>query len=114
VQTLQSIEFLLTETKKYDERYGLNEDKTRNRRASCALNMFNSTSDRFDEHTRRNQKQKSVLTVTKWAIFPADNFDTQIARLRSFIDGLESVAKALGVLNQQHRLMREEIESCTV
>jgi ubiquitin-protein ligase len=111
VQTLQSIEFLLTETQKYDEKYGLKEDEAANIRASRGLNIFKSTFNRFKENNRRNQKQKSVLTVTKWAIFAADHFGTKIARLRGFIDGLENVTKSLGVLEQQHHLMREEIRS---
>jgi hypothetical protein len=98
---LQSIEFLLTETQKYVEKCGLKGDGAVNIRASRGLTIFKSTFDRFRGNGRRNQKQKSVLTVAKWAIFAADHFETKIARLKGFIDGLENVTKSLGVLEQQ-------------
>jgi ubiquitin-protein ligase len=113
VQTLRSIEFLLTETRKYEDKYDIKEDGAATARASRGLTIFKSTFDKFIENSRRNQKQKSILTVSKWAIFDADHFDTKVSRLRGFIDGLESVTRSLGLFEQQQNLMREEIRSIT-
>jgi hypothetical protein len=38
-------------------------------------------------------------------------FESMLNRLKEFVDGLESITKSLGLLQEQHRRLRQEIES---
>jgi len=113
IKTLTAIKLLLEETQKYDEIYALKENEAAPTTPSRGLSIFKSTFERFSDNLRKNQKQKSVITVTRWAIFDADHFETKIARLRGFIDGLESVTRTLSVLEDQKARLIEEINSIT-
>ncbi|KAH8886438.1 hypothetical protein GQ53DRAFT_658173, partial [Thozetella sp. PMI_491] len=84
-----------------------------------ALQMSNSTglkifSERFEAFTariRKNQKQKSGWTVTRWSIHDASKFKAIVDNIRDLIDDLESVASTLRVLKDQQSLLVQEIES---
>lgn len=111
IRTLNAIKSLLSETQEYDARYGFREEESTAGPSSRGLSIFRGTFDQFRNHARRNQAQKSVATITRWAIFDADNFEVKISRLKGFIDGLESVTRSLVTLETQHSRVREEIES---
>src|SRR5271170_3137689 len=83
LQTLKSIESLLTETQKFDERYALREGEPTTTRRLRGLSIFRSTFDRFSNTTRRNQQQRSALTVTRWAIFDSEALECDGAWLRA-------------------------------
>jgi hypothetical protein len=110
IRTLNAIKALLSETQEMDDKYGFKADEY-SPSSSRGLSIFRATFDQFKLQARRNQKQKSVTTVTRWAIFDAADFETKITRLKSFIDGLENVTKALISVETQHARLQEEIES---
>lgn len=101
----------MSETQEFDERYGYKTEDESSGSVSRGLSIFRGTFDQFRIQTRRNQKQKSVATVTRWAIFDADHFEVKITRLRGFIDGLESITASLVALESQRDRLRQEIES---
>lgn len=111
IRTLNAIKNLLSETQEFDERYGYKTEDANSGSVSRGLSIFRGTFDQFKIQTRRNQKQKSVATVTRWAIFDAEHFEVKIARLRGFIDGLESITTSLVALESQRDRLRQEIES---
>lgn len=111
IRTLNAIKNLLSETQEFDERYGFRAEEAAVGTTSRGLSIFRRTFDQFKSQARRNQKQKSVVTVTRWAIFDADNFEVKIARLKGFIDGLESVTRSLVTLEAQRARLEDEIES---
>jgi small GTP-binding protein len=111
IRTLEAIKNLLSETQEFDTRYGFKAEESAAGPSSRGLSIFKGTFDQFKSHARRNQAQKSVATVTRWAIFDADNFETKINRLKSFIDGLESITRSLVALEAQRVRLRQEIES---
>lgn len=57
----------------------------------------------------REQKHKSVMNATRWAIHDADKFKVAIERLRNIIDGLHDITRFLGVLLDQKVRLKEEI-----
>ena len=111
IRTLEAIRNLLSETQEFDIRYGFKAEESATSSSSRGLSIFKGTFDQFKSHARRNQAQKSVATVTRWAIFDADNFDAKISRLKGFIDGLESITRSLVALEAQRIRLRQEIES---
>jgi hypothetical protein len=111
IRTLKAIKNLLSETQEFDIRYGFKAEESATGSGSRGLSIFKGTFDQFKSHARRNQAQKSVATVTRWAIFDADNFETKISRLKGFIDGLESITRSLVALEAQRIRLRQEIES---
>jgi hypothetical protein len=111
IRTLEAIKNLLSETQEFDARYGFKAEESATSSSSRGLSIFKGTFDQFKSHARRNQAQKSVATVTRWAIFDADNFDAKISRLKGFIDGLESITRSLVALEAQRSRLRQEIES---
>jgi Prion-inhibition and propagation len=111
IRTLEAIRDLLSETQEFDIRYGFKAEESATSSSSRGLSIFKGTFDQFKSHARRNQAQKSVATVTRWAIFDADNFEAKISRLKGFIDGLESITRSLVALEAQRVRLRQEIES---
>jgi len=111
IRTLNAIKNLLSETQEFDERYGYKTEDASSGSISRGLSIFRGTFDQFKIQTRRNQKQKSVTTLTRWAIFDAEHFEVKITRLRSFNDGLESITTSLVGLELQRDRLRHEIES---
>ena len=114
LRTLQSLNHLLIEARNIDSRYAPQDSRPVLTRRTRALDLFrNSFEDfqEFQEAVQKKQKQKSVKTVTRWAIHDADKFEGIVKRLRSFIDGLQDITKALGVGPDQRARLKEEIES---
>jgi hypothetical protein len=111
IRTLNAIKNLLSETQEFDERYAYKTEDASSGSVSRGLSIFRGTFDQFKIQSRRNQKQKSVATVTRWAIFDAEHFEVKITRLKGFIDGLESVTTSLVALKSQRHRLRQEIES---
>jgi protein STE50 len=46
---------------------------------------------------RENQKQKSVLAIARWTIRDGRRFEKRVRRLGELVDGLEDVARAVGL-----------------
>lgn len=55
----------------------------------------------LQQRIRDNQKQKSFLALTKWAVCDAKKFDEKVRRLKNLIDGLEDISKAAGITQFQ-------------
>lgn len=111
IRTLGAIKSLLSETQEFDERYGFRSEQSIPEPGSRGLSIFRATFDQFRSQARKNQKQKSIGTVTRWAIFDADHFESKIAHLKGFVDALESVTRSLVTLEAQHDRLRQEVES---
>ena len=109
---LNNIKSLLAEAGRVDKRYGLNADLARGSDVSTSrgIDIFKDSFDRFKSRIRKHQKDTSAWRVTRWAIHDATKFEDMINRLEKFVDGLESITKSLGLLEQQHARLREEIE----
>ena len=80
-------------------------------RRTRALDLFRDSFEEFQQAIQQNQKQKSVRTITRWAIHDADKFEGIVKRLRGFIDGLQDITKALGIWPDQQARLEEEIQS---
>jgi hypothetical protein len=111
IRTLSAIKNILSETQEFDERYGFRSEQSIQESESRGLSIFRATFDQFKSQARRNQKQKSARTITRWAIFDADHFESKIAYLKGFVDALESVTRSLVTLEAQRDRLRREIES---
>lgn len=96
-----------------DERYGLTSNVSQDSEISSSkgLDIFKGSFERFKSRIRKHQKDTSAWNVTRWAIHDADKFEGMLNRLKDFVDGLESITKSLGLLEQQHERLREEIET---
>ena len=75
------------------------------------MTIFQNSFERFKLRLRKNQTQKSAWTVTRWAVHDLSQFEALVDKIKSLVDGLESVTSSLGLLKQQQTLLGEEIES---
>ena len=103
-RALQAIQLLLQKTD--DAREQFEEGTSRLRGLRVLRGPF--------ERVRRAQRETnfpSLGTATRWAVHSRETFKEKIDRLKSLIDGLESVTESLGFLEVQRSRMREEIDS---
>jgi hypothetical protein len=102
-QTVNSIAYLVTEIEVIRQKYELrprlalipefSADDAKSGRArppSSSSPAPLSVRQRMED----NQKQKSYLAITKWAIRDAKKFDEKVKQLKSLVDGLEDVTRA--------------------
>jgi hypothetical protein len=110
---LNNIKSLLEEASRVDERYGLNSNDPQGYEVSTSkgIDIFKGSFERFKSRIRKHQKETSAWKVTRWAIHDADKFESMLHRLKEFVDGLESITKSLGLLQEQLERLRQEIES---
>lgn len=110
---LENIRSVLDEAGKVDERYGLKADEAPGLEVSTSkgINIFKPSFDKWKARIRKHQKETTVWHVTRWAVHDAKKFEGMIDRLKDFVDGLESITKSLGLLEEQRRLLKEEIHS---
>ncbi|KAJ5038804.1 uncharacterized protein L3040_006483 [Drepanopeziza brunnea f. sp. 'multigermtubi'] len=52
------------------------------------------------QRMKENQKQKSLIAITKWMYLDAKRFDEKVKKLKGLIDGLEGVSRTAGVTRQ--------------
>jgi ubiquitin-protein ligase len=112
-RTLNNIKSLLQEAGLVDEKYGLKEEVSNSSGLSTSrgIDVFKAPFDRFKSRIRAHQKNTSAWKVTQWAIHDAKKFEALINRLEKFVDGLESITRSLGLLEQQHARLELEINS---
>lgn len=110
---LNNIKVLLDGAAKVNNQYGLNKGAAPSNQLtnSRGLDIFKDSFERFKIRVKRHQKDTSTWKVTKWAIHDSAKFGSLIGRLEKFVDGLESITKSLGLLQEQHERLRVEIES---
>ena len=104
IRALQAIQLLLGQTDGFRDRVNAEASSSR------PLRLFKDTFTRL-RHGQRLEKRPSLKTKTWWAIHAGDKFRDKIERLKSLIEGLESVTKALEVIDLQRSRMRDEIDS---
>jgi ubiquitin-protein ligase len=78
---------------------------------SLGMVVFRDSFRKLRSRMRQNQKEKSTVQVTRWAVHDQAKFRDLLASIRNLIDGLESVTSSLGVLETQRARLIEEIES---
>ena len=103
-RALQAIQLLLQKTD--DAREHFDEGVSRPR----GLRVLRGPFERF-RREQRESSRPSLGAATRWAVHSRETFKEKIDRLKSLIDGLESVTESLGVLEAQRSRMREEIDS---
>ena len=103
-RALQAIQLLLQKTDDARERFDEGFSQRR------GLRVLKGPFERF-RHEKRDSSRPSLGTATKWAVHSRETFKEKIDRLKSLIDGLESITESLGVLEVQRSRMREEIDS---
>lgn len=110
---LHNIRSLLDEAGRVEDRYGLKAEISQGSEISTSrgMTLFKGSFDLFKSRIRKHQKQTSAWNVTRWAIHDAKKFEDMISRVKDFVDGLESITKSLGLLEEQHERLREEINS---
>ncbi|PVH76054.1 hypothetical protein DL98DRAFT_574700 [Cadophora sp. DSE1049] len=77
---------------------------------SRGLEVFKQPYERLRSRLRKDCPEVSSKDVTRLDIHKVDEFETMINRLRDFVDGLESITKSFGLLEQQHAKLGEEIK----
>lgn len=109
---LNNIKSLLDEAGRVDERYGLQSvPRGSEFTTSRGLDIFKRSFEKFKARIRKHQKDTSAWNVTRWTIHDAKEFEVMINRLGNFVDGLESITKALGLFEEQRARLREGIEN---
>jgi len=108
IETINAISFLLGEIKLLQQKYQLRkfpplEKPTNDAKSSPAskglrtLSIIRSSSLR--QRMKANQREKSVISIAKWALRDAKKFDEKVKRLKSLIDGLEDISRVAGILS---------------
>ena len=104
-QVVGSIEYLLDQVEDLRRKYQLSQlVSSEDRRDTRAKFLHTSKSPgtfsslrsplALRQRIRDNQKQKSFLVITKWAICDARRFHDKMGKLKSLIDDLEDITKA--------------------
>ncbi|KAK4449873.1 prion-inhibition and propagation-domain-containing protein [Podospora aff. communis PSN243] len=78
---------------------------------SLGMMVFRDSFRKLRSRMRQNQKDKSTLEVTRWAVHDYAKFKDLLTSIKNLIDGLESVTASLGLLERQRARLVEEIES---
>jgi hypothetical protein len=104
-QAVNSVTYLLADIEALRHRYDLKSTRfsslgsprksTFSRRETClAVTEFRPSGlGLLKERMEENQQQKSFLSLAKWSCTDAKKFEDKIARLKSLIDGMESITK---------------------
>jgi hypothetical protein len=116
-QILNSIRLILAEAGRGDDKDGLKSDTLKGFRLFMAkamsrskgMQVFKSPFNQMKSRMKRNQRQASTWKVTKWTIYDIDRFEAMIDRLEEREDRLESTTKSLGLQEDLHAQLREEI-----
>ncbi|RYO86558.1 hypothetical protein DL766_003447 [Monosporascus sp. MC13-8B] len=93
------------------ENYSLKDEDPREGSDSKGLAVLRDTFERIREGIHKNQKQKSVRKVTKWAVHDHAQFEELVHKIGALLDGLEKVLEALGRLEAYQSQLEREIET---
>lgn len=112
---LNNIKSLLDEAEKVDERYGVGSGPSNLQGLELVrprgLDIFRVSFEKWKSRIKKHQKDTATWKVARWAAHDANKFEVVVGRLKDFVDGLESITVSLGLLEEQHDRLREEIES---
>lgn len=79
----------------------LSEDDVKTLRSSKSIcNILTTDLVSFRQRIRANQKQKSLISIARWALRDARKFDDKVKRLKGLIDGLEDISRISGISPQ--------------
>ncbi|KAM0125960.1 hypothetical protein ACHAO1_010325 [Botrytis cinerea] len=106
---LNNMKSLLEEGSKINKKYC--ETSPSFQLTSQGMQIFKTSFERFKFRIRKHQKDTSAWKVTPWAVHDARKFESLIERLKRYFDGLESITVSLGLLKDQHSILRQEIDS---
>ncbi|RYP92409.1 hypothetical protein DL770_001509 [Monosporascus sp. CRB-9-2] len=93
------------------ERYSLKDGDPREVSDSKGFAVLRGTFERIRERINKNQKQKSVRRVTKWAVHDRAQFKELVHKIGALLDGLEKILEALGRSEAYQSQFTKEIES---
>ncbi|RYP14985.1 hypothetical protein DL765_005982 [Monosporascus sp. GIB2] len=93
------------------ENYSLKDEDPREGSDSKGLAVLRDTFERIREGIHKNQKQKSVRKVTKWAVHDHAKFEDLVHKIGALLDGLEKVLEALGRFEAYQSQFEREIET---
>ncbi|RYP65834.1 hypothetical protein DL769_006206 [Monosporascus sp. CRB-8-3] len=102
---------LLRKADTISEHYSLNDGDPRKVSDSKGLAVLRDTFERIRERIHKNQKQKSVRKVTKWAVHDHARFKELVHKIGALLDGLEKILEALGRSEAYQSQFTREIES---
>ncbi|KAI9147464.1 Ubiquitin-conjugating enzyme [Paramyrothecium foliicola] len=115
--SLNQLKLLLTKADIVTDRYALNDAEAHGtytnqlRTSSHGMTIFRDSFERFKSRIRQNQKQKSIWTVTRWAVHDYERFEKLVDQITKVLDALESITSAIGMLERQRSMLIEEIAS---
>ncbi|KAM3085703.1 hypothetical protein ACMFMG_002768 [Clarireedia jacksonii] len=112
-RTLNNIRLLLQKADVIVDRYEIEYGSSPSTEVSTSkgMDVFKDHWDSFKTRLRKNQKQKSVTKVTRWAVHDSAQFEKQVSRIKELVEALYSITSSLGLLEQQHARLKQEIES---
>lgn len=116
-RALENIRHLLSSVTAIDSRYGVTRISVVDEGTTTlrGTQIFQKSYDRLKNRIRKDQKGKSTMKTTRWALHDAKQFKDAISRLTAFVDGLVQVTTTLGLLEQRYEALRlhEEINTIT-
>ena len=81
---------------------------------SVGLPVFQSRFEACKERIwRHSQRDQSSWVVRRWSVYDLSKFATAIDMIKCSLDALEGITSCLGILEEQKRLLRHEIELVT-
>jgi ubiquitin-protein ligase len=112
-RTLNNIRLLLQKTDVIVDRYEVEYGSSPSTEVSTSrgMDVFKEHWDSFKTRLRKNQKQTSVTKVTRWAVHDSAQFEKRVSRIKELVEALYSITSSLGLLEQQHARLKQEIES---
>ncbi|KAH7395652.1 hypothetical protein BKA64DRAFT_63707 [Cadophora sp. MPI-SDFR-AT-0126] len=110
LRILKNIKSMLDEAERIGKSAGLDTAAVPPLAPSRGLEVFKQPYERLKSRLRKDCTEDSSVNVIRLDIHKAEEFETMINRLRDFVDGLESITKSFGLLEQQHAKLGEEIK----
>jgi len=109
IQAITAISFILGEIKELQQKYQLRKIPSPERPSSDVkfspsakglrtLSIIRSTSLR--QRMRANQREKSIISIAKWAMRDARKFEGKVNRMKSLIDSLENIGLLSSSISQ--------------
>ncbi|RYP06829.1 hypothetical protein DL764_002941 [Monosporascus ibericus] len=93
------------------DRYPSKDGNPREVANSKGVAVLRDTFERIRERINKNQNQKSVCKVTKWAVHDHAQLKELVQKIGALLDGLEKILEALGRSEAYQSQITKEIES---
>ncbi|KAF2264794.1 hypothetical protein CC78DRAFT_532918 [Lojkania enalia] len=106
---LNHIQDLFSNERNFSRKYGMRPDV--GALATSSPVIFAETYRRFQSRLNRTQKQATLLTKSKWAIYDRQKFTILVNDFRDLMDSLDDITKSLQLLSRQEEFIKIEIES---